>query len=227
VNSLKNLAPDDLPREKLLSFGPKALSNAELLAILIGSGNREMNAVDLCRLILSQNGNDLEQIAKLSIQELMQFKGIGEAKAISIISALEIGRRRKSTQIAENQSIDSSYTTYNLLHKIFMDLKHEEFWIICLNNSSKLIKLCEISRGGFNNTLVDSKIVFKTALENRASRIILTHNHPSGSTQPSENDKILTKKLFEAGKNLDIHVVDHLIYTNNAYYSFADEGLMI
>jgi DNA repair protein RadC len=224
MSQIKNLAPDDMPREKLLTHGSKTLSNSELLAILIGSGSREHNAVELCQLILQDTYNDLDKLASLSISDLMQYKGIGEAKAITIISALELGRRRKNSEKTALKQISSSYDAYQLLHSTMMDLQHEEFWIFCLNRKNEVIKLAEISKGGREATVVDSKIIFKIGLDTRASGIILAHNHPSGNSEPSKQDIDLTKKIKEAGKVLDIAVLDHIIYTNNSYYSFADQN---
>lgn len=226
MNQIKNLSPDDMPREKLLSLGTKALSNAELIAILIGSGSREMNAVDLCRLILKDNDNDLDKLAQLTIADLTKYKGIGEAKAISIVSALEIGRRRKNHGQSEISTIQSSNDAYQVLHKFLMDLDHEEFWILCLNKRNQVIKVCEISKGGVDSTVVDAKLIFRAALDNKASNIILAHNHPSGNTEPSSQDISLTSKLYQAGRFMDIPVLDHIIYTNKAYFSFADSGKM-
>jgi DNA repair protein RadC len=226
MSLLKNLLPDDMPREKLLEHGAKSLSNSELLAILIGSGSRELNAVELCRLILQNNNNDLDKLAQLTLSDLTQYKGIGEAKAITIISALEIGRRRKNSSNNDYPIIQSSNDAYQILHKVMMDLSHEEFWILCLNRRNQVTKIAEISKGGTSATVVDAKILFKTALDNKASSIILAHNHPSGNLNPSQEDLKLTKKLSEAGKLLDISVIDHIIYTNSGYYSFADNNTL-
>lgn len=226
MSLLKNLLPDDMPREKLLEHGAKSLSNSELLAILIGSGSRELNAVELCRSILQNNNNDLDKLAQLTLSDLTQYKGIGEAKAISIISALEIGRRRKNSSSNDYPIIQSSNDAYQILHKVMMDLSHEEFWILCLNRRNQVIKIAEISKGGTSATVVDAKILFKTALDNKASSIVLAHNHPSGNLNPSQEDLKLTKKLSEAGKLLDISVLDHIIYTNSGYYSFADNNTL-
>ncbi len=222
MSQLKNLLPDDMPREKLLANGSKSLSNAELLAILIGSGSKELNAVELCRLILKDNDNNLDKLATLTLSDLTSYKGIGEAKGITILSALEIGRRRKNVTQIENACIQSSSDAYEILHKYLMDLTHEEFWIICLNRKNQVLKLVEISKGGFSATVVDPKLIFKAALDNKASSLILVHNHPSGNTQPSDSDLVLTKKLVSAAKVLEIPILDHIIYTNAGYYSFAD-----
>jgi DNA repair protein RadC len=226
MSLIKNLAPDDMPREKLLALGSKSLSNAELLGILIGSGNRELNAVDLCRKILQDYNNDLELIARLSVADLTKYKGIGEAKAIAIVAALEIGRRRRNAQSAVINRINSSDDAYQILRPHLLDLNHEEFWIICLNRQNQVLKLCEISKGGHSATVVDAKIIFKLALEHRATQLILAHNHPSGQLKASDEDKKLTKKLVTAGLVLDIPIIDHLIFTNNGYLSFANEHLL-
>lgn len=226
MSLIKNLSDDDKPREKLETHGSKTLSNAELIAILIGSGSREMNAVELSRLILESVGNNLEQLATLTLDDLQKFKGIGKAKAITIASALELGRRRKTETKPEQTKISCSDDIYQLLHSHLMDLGHEEFWIICLNHAHKVISCEQISKGGFSATVVDAKLVFKTALDKKASSIVLAHNHPSGNLNPSTPDKALTEKLKQGGQMMDIKVLDHVIYTNNGYFSFADDGIL-
>lgn len=226
MSLIKNLSNDDKPREKLETHGPKTLSNAELIAILIGSGSRDLNAVELARLILESVGNHLEQLATLSLDDLQKFKGIGKAKAITIASALELGRRRKTEIKPEQTKITCSKDIYGLLHSHLMDLSHEEFWIICLNHAHKVISCEQISKGGFSATVVDAKLVFKTALDKKASSIVLAHNHPSGNLKPSPPDQSLTKKLKQGGQLMDIKVIDHVIYTNNGYFSFADDGIL-
>jgi DNA repair protein RadC len=223
---IKNWAEEDRPREKMLLKGRAALSDAELLAILIGSGTRELSAVDVCKNILFQNNNDLNQLAKLSIKDLMKQKGIGEAKAISIVAALELGRRRKDTDKVEQVKIQSSATVYDLMKPHLLDLNNEEFWILLLNRGNMVMKKHQVSFGGVSGTVVDPKIIFKIALENLASGIILVHNHPSGQLRPSEADLRITKQLKAAGDVLEIKVLDHIIFTNESYLSFADEGLM-
>ncbi|SDB66514.1 DNA repair protein RadC [Flavobacteriaceae bacterium MAR_2010_188] len=217
---------DDQPREKLLYKGKLALSDAELVAILIGSGNREESAVTLCQRILKSANNNLNELGKLTVQELMKFKGIGEAKAISIIAALELGRRRRGEDALVKSKITSSQSVFELLHPIIGDLLHEEFWIVYLNNSNKVIQSSQLSKGGITGTLVDVRLVMKTAIQLNATGIILAHNHPSGALTPSEADKQITKKLKIAGENLDIKILDHLIVTDKEYYSFADEGIL-
>lgn len=223
---IKKWSQDDQPREKLLYKGKSALSDAELVAILIGSGNREESAVSLCQRILASTNNSLNELGKLTVQELMLFKGIGEAKAISIIAALELGRRRRGEDALVKSKITSSQSVFELLQPIIGDLPHEEFWIVYLNNSNKVIQSSQLSRGGITGTLVDVRLVMKTAIQLNATGIILAHNHPSGTLNPSEADKQITKKLKTAGENLDIKILDHLIVTDKEYYSFADEGIL-
>lgn len=224
--SIKNWANGDKPREKLLQKGKLALTDAELIAILIGSGNRNESAVELSQRILSLHRNNLSQLGKLSVQQLMIFNGIGEAKAISIIAAMELGRRRRSEEALERIKINSSNSVYELFQPIIGELAHEEFWILYLNNANKIIEQFQISKGGITGTLVDIRITLRKALELGAISLILAHNHPSGNLNPSEADKHLTKKLKTAAESLDIKVLDHLIVTEKSYFSFADEGLL-
>ncbi|WP_452222895.1 RadC family protein [Lacinutrix chionoecetis] len=224
--SIKNWSQDDQPREKLRDKGKAALSDAELVAILIGSGNREESAVALCKRILASTDNNLSELGKLNIKQLMQFKGIGEAKAISIIAALELGRRRRGGEALERKKITSSASVFELMQPVIGDLPHEEFWIIYLNNSNKVIQKNQLSKGGITGTLVDVRLALKTALEVGAVGIILAHNHPSGTLKPSQADKDLTAKLKTAAQSLDIKILDHLIVTETAYFSFADESLL-
>ena len=224
--SIKSWAEDDRPREKLLLKGKAALSDAELIAILIGSGSRNESAVDLSKKILNSVDNSINKLGKLSVAELQKFKGIGEAKAISIITALELGRRRRLEQALELPKITSSKEVFSIMQPIIGELQHEEFWIIFLNNSNKVLYKEQSSKGGLTGTLVDLRLVFKKAIELYATAIILCHNHPSGKLQPSNADKLITSKLKNAGETLDIKVLDHLIITENAYFSFADENLM-
>jgi len=224
--SIKNWSQDDQPREKLLYKGKATLSDAELVAILIGSGNREESAVDLCKRILSSVDNNLRALGKLSINQLMDFKGIGEAKAITIAAALELGRRRRGEDALENKKINSSVSVFELMQPIIGELQHEEFWIIYLNNSNKVIHKNQLSKGGITGTLVDVRLVLKQALEVGATGLILAHNHPSGTLKPSEADKQITNKLKLASESLDIKVLDHIIVTEKAYFSFADENLI-
>ncbi len=224
--SIKNWASGDRPREKLLQKGKLALTDAELIAILIGSGNRKESAVELSQRILSLHRNNLCQLGKLSVQQLMTFKGIGEAKAISIIAAMELGRRRRTEEALEQVKITSSNSVYELLQPTIGELDHEEFWILYLNNANKIIEQFQISKGGITGTLVDVRITLRRALELGAISLILAHNHPSGNLNPSEADKQLTSKLKTAAESLDIKVLDHLIVTEKSYFSFADEGLL-
>jgi DNA repair protein RadC len=224
--SIKSWAEADRPREKLLAKGKSALSEAELIAILIGSGNTEESAVELSKRILKSVDNNLVELGKLNVNDLCKFKGIGEAKAISIIAALELGRRRNEQTTPDRESINTSKQAFNLLHPILADLPHEEFWLIFLNRANKVIKKQAVSKGGVSGTVVDAKMVFKPALENLASSVILCHNHPSGNRTPSQEDIALTRKIKEAGRTLDINIHDHIIIANDTYYSFADEGLI-
>ncbi|WP_268123313.1 RadC family protein [Roseivirga pacifica] len=219
-------AEEDRPREKLLLKGRTNLSDAELIAILIGSGSSELSAVELSKKILSSVSNNLNALAKLSVKDLTQFKGIGEAKAIAIVSALEIGRRRNQSAPVERVKITGSKTAYDLIRPDLIDQPIEQFWVLMLaRNNTVLHKRC-ISTGGVSGTVADPKIIFKKALEDLASGIILVHNHPSGNLKPSQADIKLTNKLSEAGKLLEIPVIDHIIFTEHGYYSFADEGML-
>jgi DNA repair protein RadC len=223
---IKSWAEEDRPREKLLDKGRQALTDAELIAILIGSGSKNETAVELSKKILASVKNNLNTLGKLTIGELQKFKGIGEAKAISIIAALELGRRRKEIEQEKTQKLTSSQVVYQLLKPIFLDLPHEEFWILLLNRSNHLIKKEMLSRGGVSGTVVDNRLIFKLAIENLASSIIICHNHPSGNLQASEADIKITKSIKESGKLLDITLHDHLIFTDNGFFSFADNGML-
>lgn len=224
--SIKNWSQDDQPREKLLYKGKAVLSDAELVAILIGSGNRDESAVDLCKRILASVDNNLNALGKLSIKQLTEFKGIGDAKAITIAAALELGRRRRGEEVIEKKKITSSASVFELMQPVIGELQHEEFWIVYLNNSNKIIQKNQLSKGGITGTLVDVRLVLKNALEFGATGLILAHNHPSGNLKPSEADKQITQKLKNAAQSLDIKVLDHLIVTENAYFSFADENIL-
>lgn len=219
-------AEADRPREKLMLNGRRQLTDAELVAILIGSGSRTETAVDLSKRMLTAYQNDLDAFGKASIKELSKFKGIGEAKAIAIVAALELGRRRKEMAKAEVVKVGSSRDAFQHLHADFADLNHEEFWMLLLNRANHVKSKHMVSKGGQSGTVADPKIIFKTALEHQAAYIILAHNHPSGNLKPSAEDIKLTKKLVEAGKLLDLLVVDHLILADHSYYSFCDEGLI-
>ncbi|WP_010519379.1 RadC family protein [Croceivirga radicis] len=224
--SIKHWSDDDKPREKLVAKGRTALSDAELIAILIGSGSRDESAVELSKRILAAADNNLNELGKLSIKQLMQFKGIGEAKAISIAAALEIGRRRRGEAAAKITKITCSKDVFDLLQPLLGDLPHEEFWIVYLNNSNKVLFKEQLSKGGITGTLVDVRLVMKNALEQGAVGLILAHNHPSGTLKASTADKQITQKLKSAAEVLDIKVLDHLIITQTAYFSFADEGVL-
>ena len=224
--SIKEWSEDDRPREKLLLKGKNALSHAELIAILINSGNKEESAVALSKRILASVALNLTELGKLSVKDLMKFKGIGEAKSISIIAALELGRRRRGEEAIEKKQVTSSSSVFELMQPIIGELSHEEFWIVYLNNSNKVLKKIQLSKGGIVGTLVDVRLVLKAALQIDAVGLILTHNHPSGSLIPSQADKNITQKLKIASETIDIKVLDHLIITEKAYFSFADENLL-
>lgn len=224
--SIKNWSQDDQPREKLRDKGKSVLSDAELVAILIGSGNKDESAVALSKRILASANNNLLELGKLSLGQLMEFKGIGEAKAITIAAALELGRRRRSENALDRKKIRSSKSVFELMQPVIGDLSHEEFWIIYVNNSNKVIQKNQLSKGGITGTLVDVRLALKNAIEVGATGIILAHNHPSGTLKPSEADKQLTQKLKTGGESLDIKVLDHLIITEKAYFSFADQNLL-
>lgn len=223
---IKDWSDDDKPREKLLHKGRSILSNAELLAILIGSGTKNETAVALSKRILASSNHNLNELGKVSVKQLMKFKGIGEAKAISIAAALEIGRRRHKEANLVLPKISGSQAVFNLLLPILADLPHEEFWILYLNNSNKVMHKAQLSKGGITGTLVDIRLVLKQALELGAVALILVHNHPSGTLKPSEADKKITHKLKKACDSMDIRVLDHVIIGQNEYYSFADNNLI-
>jgi DNA repair protein RadC len=222
--SIKNWAEDDKPREKLMTKGRLALSDAELLAILINTGNTTDSAVDIAKKLLATVGNDLYKLSKLNVKELSQVRGIGPAKAVTIIAALELGLRKKNNTKEEVQNIRTSKDAYQHLLPYLSDLQHEEMWVILLNSKLKIISTQLISKGGVNETAFNSKVVFKMAVQHLASSIVLAHNHPSGNVQPSDEDTQLTKKIKLAGEILDIQLNDHLIISQNDYYSFGDEG---
>lgn len=224
--TIKHWAEGDRPREKLLQKGREFLSNAELLAILIGSGSRNESAVELCQKILGKAGNNLNELGRFSVKDLMENKGIGEAKALTIVAALELGRRRRAEEALEKKKISSSSSVFELMQPVVGELPHEEFHIIYLNNSNKVIDRYPLSKGGITGTLVDIRLAFKQALQLGATATILVHNHPSGNLNPSAADKQLTQKFKTAGESLDIKVLDHIIITEKSYYSFADEGLL-
>jgi DNA repair protein RadC len=224
---IRQWSEDDRPREKMMIKGKGQLSKAELIAILIGSGNTDESAVALSKRILNSVDNNLAELSRLSISDLSRFKGIGPAKAISIVAALELGRRRRADDVLINQKkITSSLDAYNLLYADLSDKYHEEFWVLLLDRANKVIRKVNISEGGLAGTVADPKKIFQLALEQHASGIILAHNHPSNNLLPSSNDMDLTKKIVAGGKSLDINILDHLIIGNDKFYSFADEGNM-
>ena len=224
--SIKNWQNDDRPREKLLLKGKQALSNAELIAILIGSGNTKESAVELAQRIMQSVDNNLINLSKLSIKDLMSFNGIGEAKAITIVGAMELGRRRREEEVKEKKKIGSSKDVFEIFQPNLADSPFEEFWILLVNRANKIIGKYQISQGGVSGTIADPKRIFHLALENLASGIILCHNHPSGNIQPSTQDIKLTKKINEGAKLLEINLLDHIIIGDENYYSFADNGMM-
>lgn len=224
--SIKSWAIDDRPRERLLLKGKFSLSDAELLAILIRSGNRKESAVDLAKRMLLSVDNNLQKLSKLSIEELTRFKGIGEAKAISIVTALELGKRRQFQNTVVKPKITCSKDVFNIVQPLLGDLGHEEFWVLFLNNANEVMAKQQLSKGGFTGTLVDLRLLFKRALELQSIAIIVCHNHPSGKLKPSKSDKHLTDKIKQGGETLDIKLLDHLIITEKAYFSFTDEGVL-
>jgi len=223
---IKSWAEEDRPREKLLAQGRTALTDAELVAILIGSGTLKLSAVDVAKRMLLGVGHDLNALARESVKQLCRHPGIGEAKAITVVAALELGRRRRESETAPRTTITCSRDIYQLIRPHLMDLPHEEFWVILLNRANVVMRKTAISRGGVAGTVADPKMIFKEALEQLASGIILVHNHPSGNRNPSAADIQLTKKLKEAGGFLDLPILDHLIFADQGYYSFADEGML-
>ena len=217
-------AEEDRPREKMMMHGASALSNAELLAILIGSGNAEESAVGLMRKVLNDYHNNLNELGKASIEELCRYKGIGSAKAISILAASELGKRRKEESVKERINILSSKDVYDCFYPMMCDLATEECWVLLLNQASKIIDKVKISAGGLSATAVDVRCILREALLKRASAIVLCHNHPSGNIRPSKEDDLLTKHVAQASGCMDIRLVDHVILTDGAFYSYADEG---
>lgn len=224
--SIKHWAQDDQPREKLINKGREALSDAELLAVLLRSGTPTQSAVELGRNLLQKVDNNLIALSKLTVDDLMRFKGIGEAKAVSIIAALELGMRRRTAEVPQRKSITSSRDAFDILYANVADCIYEEFWILLLNHANRKMSVEQISEGGQAGTVVDPKRIFKLALEQNAAGIILCHNHPSGNLNPSQADKDLTDKIVKAGKFLDVKVLDHLIIADEDYFSFADQGLI-
>lgn len=224
--SIKNWSEDDKPREKLLNKGRNSLSDAELVAILIGSGSRDESAVALSKRILASVNHQLGELGRLSIPQMMQFRGIGKAKAVTIAAALELGRRRRGEEAAKVARITGSRDVFELMQPLIGELPHEEFWIVYLNNANKVLHSVLLSKGGITGTLVDVRLVMKQALELGAVALILAHNHPSGTLKPSEADKLITRKLNKAAEALDLKILDHLIITERDYYSFADHNAL-
>lgn len=224
--SIKSWALDDRPREKLLLKGKQSLSDAELLAILLHSGTKDKSAVQLAKEILSSSANNLNRFGKITLNELIKFKGIGEAKAITILAAMELGRRRKEIEVPVKVRIHSSKDIYNYISGVFQDLKHEECYLLLVNRANEIIHMEQISKGGLAGTIVDGKIIFKIALDHLASAFVLCHNHPSGQLKPSNVDIELTNKMIDFGKMIDLPLLDHIIFVDNGYFSFVDNGLM-
>lgn len=224
--SIKGWSPQDRPREKLLLKGTAALSDAELVAILLGSGTRTETAVELAKKVLQHAGNNLHTLARLSVKDLMKIRGIGEAKALTIIAALELGRRRKHTEQEEKPQITGSRDVFELVRGNLEDLPHEEFWVVLLNRANRVIRKQQISQGGVAGTVADPKIIFRHAIDSLASGIVVVHNHPSGNLSPSQADRDLTRRIRDAGKLLECQLLDHLIIGGQKYFSFADEGML-
>lgn len=224
--NIKDWAAEDRPREKLLKNGARSLSDAELIAILIGSGNLEETAVELSRRILGSVDNNLNELSKKSVDSLCSFKGIGEAKAVTIVAALELGKRRKEADVFNKKVINASKDAFDYFQPMLGDLGHEEFWVMLLDRGNKIQDTFRISQGGISGTVIDVRIILKPALEKQSSCIILCHNHPSGTLRPSDSDRAITTKIKDAAKLMDISVIDHVIIGQNKYFSFADEGLL-
>lgn len=222
--SIPEWSKEDRPRERMLARGPKAMTDVELVAILIRSGTPTESALDLARIILNKAGNDLHKLAALNTTDLMKIKGVGEAKAMGIVAALELGQRRRDLTVAERPLISTSRAAFEILQPMVADLPHEEFWLLLLDRGNRLLERIKVSQGGMHGTVADPKLIFREALDRRASSVILCHNHPSGQLRPSAEDISLTRKLVEGGRFLDIAVQDHLIITTGGYYSFADNG---
>lgn len=221
-----NWHDDDKPREKFMNKGRAACSDSELMAILIRSGTREMTAVDLAKVLMTSVGNNINELAKLNVRDLIKIKGIGEAKALTILAALELGRRRKDIISDKKRKIIGSQPVYEAMRPYLMDKTHEEFWILLLNRGNYVMRAIQVSVGGISGTATDIKMIFKIALDHMASSLILVHNHPSGQLIPSFADKVLTEQAKEAGRLLDLPVQDHIIFTDDGYYSFKDSGEM-
>ena len=224
--TIRQLAEDDRPREKMMQKGAEALSDAELIAILIGSGNKEESAVTLSQRMLSTCGGDLNQLSKWQLEEYACFKGMGPAKSLTVMAALELGRRRKLQERMERPIITSSVDTYESFHPLMADLPTEEFWVLLLNRSNRVIGKERISSGGIDQTTADVRTILREALLARATQIVVVHNHPSGNTRPSQEDRRITERIKEAGRVMSIHLTDHVIVCDGAYFSFNDQGLL-
>ena len=224
--NLKTWSVEDRPREKVIANGVQYLSDSELLAILLGSGTRNMTAVELARQVLHKSGNSLHDLGRQHISDLVAIKGIGPAKAITLLAAIELGRRRDATQQTERIPVKSSETVFKLFHPILGDLDHEEFWLLMLNRANRVLGRFKVSQGGLSGTVIDTRIILKKALDNLASSIVVCHNHPSGNNQPSDADVKITEKLKKAAEMLEIKLLDHVIIADKSYFSFADEGLI-
>lgn len=224
--SIKFLAEDDRPREKFLLKGKSVLSDSELLAIILGSGNNEDSAVELARKILASVDYNWQKLSKLSIKDLMKFKGIGEAKAISVAAALEIGRRKAAQEIPEKEKVTSVNDLYKIFSQYLSDLQTEEFWAIFLDQKNHVIYKTQISKGGISGTLVDVRVIFRIAIEHFATSVVVAHNHPTGNLTPSQPDISITRRIKEAGDLLDIKLLDHLIIGENSFFSFSEQGLL-
>lgn len=221
--TIRDWAEDDRPREKLFNKGAATLSDAELIAILIGSGNKEESAVELCKRILRDSQDNLNELASLSITNLQQYKGIGEAKAITICAALEIGKRRKVSEVLERKKITCSRDFFDLLEPVFLDLKYEEFWAVFMNNGHKVLELKKLTQGGMTQTVVDVPMLLRMSLERSAQAIAVAHNHPSGEISPSKEDRSVTQRIKNGCDAIGVRFLDHLIIAGGKYYSFADE----
>jgi DNA repair protein RadC len=225
--SIKHWAINDRPRERLLLNGIHSLSDSELIAILLRTGTKKITAVELARQLLVKVENNLNKLGKLSVSDLMKLKGIGEAKAITLVAALELGKRRKLAENPDNTAIKCSKDIFEIFHALLSDLPHEEFWVLMLNRSNRIIEKVKISQGGVAGTVIDKKLILRIALENLASSIVLCHNHPSGNLNPSQSDIEITNHINDAAKLMDIKMLDHIIIADKGYFSFLDEGLLM
>ncbi|HDS08116.1 MAG TPA: JAB domain-containing protein [Bacteroides sp.] len=225
--AMKTWAVEERPREKVMANGIQFLSDSELLAILLGSGIRNMTAVELARHLLRSAGNNLHELGRQSLSDLLKIRGVGPAKAITILAAMELGRRRAGMQQVERITVKSSRTVYDLFHPLLGDLDHEEFWLLMLNRANRVLGRYKVSQGGLAGTVIDTRIILKKALDHLASSIIVCHNHPSGNKQPSDADAQITEKLKKAADMIEIKLLDHVIIADKSYFSFADEGLIL